>query len=193
MLQRDHFLHSCCNCNVKRKPVSLYLHLTHVNSVLAVCTAPLQMIELCHYWQATLVYVVCIWCAFLKQSEVTIGIKADVHKLYNDNPCNWPTPPHNRVCKLISPVLDLCNIFLPFCHKCTHSHCMYTWTKISQPIHMYITFSSFCLFTYSKPDAVYEDPQLQDNPAYGTGGSVKVVKGEEDYETCIQWHWLHGG
>ena len=44
----------------------------------------------------------------------------------------------------------------------------------------------FCLFTHSKPDAVYEDPQLLDNPAYGTAGTAKGVKEEEPYETCFQ-------
>ena len=49
-------------------------------------------------------------------------------------------------------------------------------------------FSSFSSPTHSKPDAVYEDPQLLDNPAYGTADTaiVAIVKGEEPYETCFQ-------
>ena len=47
-------------------------------------------------------------------------------------------------------------------------------------------FSSFYSPTHSKPDAVYEDPQLLDNPAYGTADTATVVKGEGPYETCFQ-------
>ena len=42
----------------------------------------------------------------------------------------------------------------------------------------------------STKDALYEDPnllyQLQANPAYGMGpaSTVKVEKGDEEYETC---------
>ena len=51
---------------------------------------------------------------------------------------------------------------------------------------LFIYCQFFCLFTHSKPDAVYEDPQLLDNPAYGTAGTAKGVKEEEPYETYFQ-------
>ena len=38
----------------------------------------------------------------------------------------------------------------------------------------------------SKPDPVYEDPQLEANPAYGAAGMAMVANEEEDYETCLQ-------
>ena len=39
----------------------------------------------------------------------------------------------------------------------------------------------------SKTEAVYEDPHLQDNPAYGTTSTPQMGgKGEENYETCFQ-------
>ena len=43
-----------------------------------------------------------------------------------------------------------------------------------------------CLSTNSNSDPVYEDPQLQANPAYGAVGTVKVAKEEEKYEICFQ-------
>ena len=43
-----------------------------------------------------------------------------------------------------------------------------------------------CLSTNSKSDPVYEDPQLQANPAYGAVGAAKVLKEEEKYETYFQ-------
>ena len=86
-----------------------------------------------------------------------------------------------HVRKFYIPTLTF--IILVSCHICTHTYilidCMCTQR-------CRVIFSSFCSSTHSKPDAVYEDPQLLDNPAYGTAGTVKVVKGEEDYETCFQ-------
>ena len=38
----------------------------------------------------------------------------------------------------------------------------------------------------SHSDPLYEDPQLQANPAYGEVGTVKVVKEGENYETYFQ-------
>ena len=43
-----------------------------------------------------------------------------------------------------------------------------------------------CLSTSSNSDPVYEDPQLQANPAYGAVGTAKVAKEEEKYEICFQ-------
>ena len=44
---------------------------------------------------------------------------------------------------------------------------------------MKLAFSSICIA--DDRQHLYEDPQLQDNPAYGTVGSIKVVKREEYY------------
>ena len=49
---------------------------------------------------------------------------------------------------------------------------------------MHILF--FCLSTNSHSDPLYEDPQLQANPAYGEVGTVKTVKGEEKYINFFQ-------
>ena len=51
-----------------------------------------------------------------------------------------------------------------------------------------LAFSIFCA-SNRKPAAakVYEDPQLQDNPAYGTASAIAAnEKGEVTYETCFQ-------
>ena len=45
---------------------------------------------------------------------------------------------------------------------------------------------SSCVHSNSKPDPVYEDPQLEANPAYGVAGMAMVVNEEEIYETCLQ-------
>ena len=85
-----------------------------------------------------------------------------------------------HVRKFYIPTLTF--IILVSCRICTHTYilidCMCTQRCL-------FIFSSFCSSTHSKLDAVYEDPQLLDNPAYGTAGTVKAVKGEEDYETCF--------
>ena len=50
----------------------------------------------------------------------------------------------------------------------------------------YTNFFTFYIHC-SKTEAVYEDPQLQDNPAYGTASTSQMGgKGEEPYETCFQ-------
>ena len=57
-----------------------------------------------------------------------------------------------------------------------------------QVINFIIAFPIFCA-SNRKPAAakVYEDPQLQDNPAYGTASATATnEKGEEMYETCLQ-------
>ena len=38
----------------------------------------------------------------------------------------------------------------------------------------------------SKPDPVYEDLQLEANPAYGAAGTAMAVNEEVNYETCYQ-------
>ena len=38
----------------------------------------------------------------------------------------------------------------------------------------------------AKPVPVYEDPQLEANPAYGAAGTAMVVNEEVNYETCYQ-------
>ena len=54
--------------------------------------------------------------------------------------------------------------------------------KLRMYVRIYCIFNICC----STKDALYEDPKLQANPAYGMGptSTVKVEKGDEEYETC---------
>ena len=46
-------------------------------------------------------------------------------------------------------------------------------------ININMAFPIFCVKHSSKPEKMYEDPQLQDNSAYGTASAMAVIeKGE---------------
>ena len=66
-----------------------------------------------------------------------------------------------------------------------------TWLYIiMHNCHSYSIVVFVYIYLYSKPDTLYEDPdvQLQGNPAYGTESTATAedVKEEETYETCFQ-------
>ena len=46
------------------------------------------------------------------------------------------------------------------------------------------------LHSISKPDPVYEDPQLEANPAYVAAGMAMVVNEEENVQEDYLWNLL---
>ena len=63
--------------------------------------------------------------------------------------------------------------------RCWLHACVLTQSK-DGTVHLYsLPFSP--LHANSKPDPVYEDPQLQANPAYEATGTARVLNVEEDY------------
>ena len=68
---------------------------------------------------------------------------------------------------------------LSIMRRCWLHACVLTQSKDGTVHLQSLPFSP--LHASSKPDPVYEDPQLQANTAYGVAGTAKVVNVEEDY------------
>ena len=82
----------------------------------------------------------------------------------------------------ISPLLILV-IYNIICtaNYLLHAYLQNVWITLSGHIPC---MPSSPLHAISKPDPVYEGPQLEDNPAYGAAGMAMVANEEENYETC---------
>ena len=91
---------------------------------------------------------------------------------------------------------------VPICENlrpCSISHSFAKCVQFNFWLHsclqkVWITLSGYILcmasspHTNSKPDPVYEDLQLEANPAYGAAGMAMVVNEEENVEEDYLWN-----